>query len=147
MTTNGLLKNKNGFHINQKIQKAILAGIGATTSQGVIRKAAVGIYDDVQKIVRDLLVKLEQQGKLKTIEAKKIIKELQKKSDSEKIRIYKKLEKEGKTLFDTAKDIVLTPLAVASQVAKTVKSSKNTKSRSWSSKRSRSTRRRKSRLR
>ena len=122
MSHNGFFKSSK--ELNNKIKKAILTGIGATSSKEVIKKAAVGLYDDVQKITHNLLKELEEKGKLKTKETKKLILELQKKSEGEKVKIYKKLEKEGKGLFNTARELIITPIALASQVVKTVKKSK-----------------------
>ena len=121
MLTNGFLKNKNRLQV---IQKAILTGIGVTTSKEVIKKAAIGLYDDIQKIVQDLLTELEEQGKLKTKETKMLLKELQKKSQVEKERIYKKLQKDSKSLLKTAKDIVLTPIALAKEITELKKPTK-----------------------
>lgn len=106
------------------IQKAILTGIGVTASKDTIKKAAVGIYNDVQKITHRLLKELEQRGEIKTKEAKKIIKELQKKSDAEKTKIYKKLQKEGRTLLKSAREIILTPLSILKDTISTLKHNK-----------------------
>lgn len=130
MLTNGFFKNKNRLKI---IQKAIMAGIGVTTSKELIKKAAIGLYDDIQKIVKDLLGELEEQGKLKTKETKILITELQKKSEIEKIKIYNKLQKDSKNLFKTAKDIILAPVAIAKEISelsgsRNLKNSKKSKS-------------------
>ena len=135
MLTNGFLKNKVNFKVGQKIQKAILTGIGATTSKEVIKKAAIGLYDDVQKIIHDLLNQLERKGKLKAKETKRLIKEFQKKSEIEKPKIYKKLEKEGRSLLNTAKDIIVTPFAIAKSVTSSVKNSKRPKFKKGSTRR------------
>ena len=127
MLTNGFLKNKKTI---KSLQKALLTGLGIAGSKGIIIKAFTGIYDDVQKITRKLVQELEQQGQIKTKEAKKIIKELQKKSDEEKVKIYKRLQKDLKLIFTAAKDIVLTPINLIKETQKTqsnVKSKKGKK--------------------
>ena len=114
---NGFLKNKDKLKL---IQKAILTGIGATTSKETIKKAANGIYSDIQKIVRDLLKQLENSGEIKTKEARKIIKELQEKSETEKEKIYKKLQKEGKTLLKSIKEIIVIPSTLLKDITNTI---------------------------
>lgn len=129
MLTNGLLKNK--IKVSEKIQKAIMAGIGITTSKELIKRAAIGLYDDIQKVVSNLLSDLEERGEIKAKEAKKIINELEKKSDVEKERVYKQLQKESSHLLNSAKDMILTPIVFANRLKKIVKNQKNkTKKRS-----------------
>lgn len=123
MLTNGFLKNKNKLEV---LQKAIMTGIGVTTSKEVIKKAATHLYDDIQKIIKDLISDLEEKGKIKTKEAKILVKELQKKSDVEKEKIYKKLQKDGKHLLKTARDIMLMPVVLAKEL-KDFADSKNNK--------------------
>lgn len=122
MLTNGFLKNKNNLKF---IQKAILAGIGVTTSKELIKKAAIGLYDDIQKIVNNLLTELKERGEIKTKETKHIIRELQKKSEIEKTKISKKLKKDSRTLVNTAKGMILTPLMLANQLANKLKKTKS----------------------
>lgn len=132
MEKNNLLKNlTNNKDKIKLIQKAILTGIGVASSKETIKKAASGIYKDVQKIIKELLSDLEKSGEIKTIETKKILNELQKKSEIEKTKIYKKLQREGKTLISSAREIILTPVnllkdATATLNIKNIKS-KNTK--------------------
>ncbi len=114
--------------INQKeslrlIQKAIMTGIGATVSQERIKKVAYGIYDDIQKMVLDLVKDLEKKGEIKTQETKAIIKDLQKKSESEKAKIYKRLQKEGKSLIGLTKEIMLIPGTIMKEITSTLSSS------------------------
>ena len=127
MQSNGFLKNKNSLKF---VQKAILAGIGVTTSKELIKKAAVGLYDDIQKIVTDLLCELEERGEIKTIETKHLIKELQKKSEIEKAKISKKLKKDSKSLINVAKDMILTPLMLANKFANKLTKSQTVKTKS-----------------
>ena len=136
MQKNGyIIKNKDKI---QALQKAILAGIGATTSKELIRKAAIGMYDDAQAIVKELFNKLEQRGELKTKETKKLIKELQKESQSEKSKIYKQLQKDSKELLNNITNILLTPFTIAKKASEklsksnfkpTSKKKKNSKKR------------------
>ena len=121
---NNIIKNKDKLKL---IQKAILTGIGVAASKDSIKKAAKGIYNDVQKIVQNLLKELEESGEIKTNQTKKIIKELQKKSEVEKDRIYKKLQKEGKTLLKSAKEIILTPISVLKDATKSLDTLNKTK--------------------
>ena len=114
MLTNGFLKNKKNLKF---IQKAIMAGIGVTTSKELLKKAALDLYDDIQKVVSHLLGDLGARGEIKTKETQKLIKELQKKSDVEKGKITEKLQRDGKGLVNLAKEIILTPLVFANQVA------------------------------
>ena len=107
MTSNGALKNKNKI---QFIQKAILAGVGAAISKDTIRKAATTLYNDIQKEVHKLLDNLEEQGELKAEETKKVILELQKKSEIEKLKIYKELKKNTKPFLRAAENMLLTPI-------------------------------------
>lgn len=108
------------------IQKAILTAVGIAASQETIKKAAKGIYGDVQKIIKELLVELEKSGEIKAKETKEIITHLQKKSEAEKEKIYTKLKKEGKTILNSAREIILTPMSV---LKNTNSSSKTTKKR------------------
>ena len=115
---------KNNF-INQKgslrlIQKAIMTGIGATISQDKIKKVAYGIYDDIHKIVLDLIKDLERKGEIKANETKVIIKDLQKKSEVEKAKIYKRLQKEGKSLIGLTKEIILIPKTIMNEITETL---------------------------
>lgn len=126
MLTNGFFKSKDRFKV---VQKAIMAGIGATTSKEVIKKAAIGLYDDIQKVVHKLLIELEERGEVKAKETKKILNELQKKSEVEKTKIYKKLKKDSKGLLNTAKNIILTPIVIANQVAGGLKKPLKTKNK------------------
>lgn len=132
MLTNGFLKNKKKFKI---IQKAIMTGIGATTSQEIIKKAAAGLYDDIQKIVQNLLKELEVQGELKAKETKEILTKLQKKSDFEKSKVYKRLQKDLKVLITTAKDLILTPFIVLKDVKKFSGTAKEVKPKTKKAKR------------
>lgn len=115
MLGNGFLKNKKTI---QGLQKALLAGVGITSSRELITKAFTGLYDDVQKITRKLVKELEQQGQIKTKEAREIVKSLQKKSETEKAKIFKRLQKDFKLLINAAKDIVLTPISLIRKVQK-----------------------------
>ena len=115
---------KNNF-INKKdnlklLQKAIMAGIGVTTSKEKIKKAAYGIYDDIQKIVLALVKDLEKNGELKAKETKAIIKDLQKKSETEKVKIYRSLQKEGKNLINLTKEIMLIPKTIMKEITETL---------------------------
>lgn len=123
MLTNGFLKNKGGSKL---IQKAILAGIGVASSKELIKKAALGLYDDIQKVVTGLLVELEGRGEIKAKETKHIIKELQKQSEIEKSKISEKLKRGSKGLIKRAKDIILT-FKKSKAVFKKKKSSKKSK--------------------
>ncbi len=114
---NGFLNNKDKLKL---IQKAILTGIGATASKETIKKAASGIYGDVQKIVKDLLKQLEKSGEIKTKETRKIIKGLQEKSEVEKEKIYKKLQKEGKNLLKSVKEIAVIPRMLLKDITNTI---------------------------
>ena|SRR3989338_3622834 len=125
LSANNLL-NKDKIKL---IQKAILTGIGITASRERIKKAASGIYKDVQSIIIKLLKDLEESGEIKTIEAKHIIAQLQKKSESEKAKIFKKLQREGKILYKSAREIILTPFSILKGTAKTIKKANRTKSK------------------
>ncbi len=107
MTSNGFVKNKNKIKL---IQKAILTGVGAAISNETIRKAATTLYNDIQKEVHKLLDSLEEQGELKAKETKKLVLELQKKSEIEKLKIYKELRKNTKPFLRAAQNILMTPL-------------------------------------
>lgn len=109
MIKNGKPKNKDAFKM---IQKAIVTGIGIAASKEAIKKAASNLYDDIQGVVRGLLSELEHKGEIKTKQTKKIIKELQKKSEIEKIKIYKELQKDSKNLLKLAKNIILSPVSI-----------------------------------
>ena len=126
LSTNNLL-NKDKIKL---IQKAIITGIGITASRERIKKAASGIYKDVQSIITKLLKDQEESGEIKTKEARHIIKQLQKKSESEKAKIFKKLQKEGKILFKSAREIILTPLSILKDTAKSLKKVKNIRTKS-----------------
>lgn len=119
--TNNFITSKDKLKL---IQKAIITGIGATASQDSIKKAATGIYKDVQKIIFDLLIELEKRGKIKAKETQIILKELQQKSGIEKEKIYKKLQKEGKTLFKSAREIIMTPVEVLRDATTTLRQQK-----------------------
>jgi hypothetical protein len=125
LSANNLL-NKDKIKL---IQKAILTGIGITASREKIQKAASGIYKDVQSIIMKLLKDLEESGEIKTNQTKHIIAQLQKKSESEKAKIFRKLQKEGKTLYRSAREIILTPLSLLKGTAKTLKKASKTKSK------------------
>ena len=125
MLSNGFLKTKN---TQKLIQKAIMATVGVTTSKELIKKAALGLYDDIQNVAGNLLSELEERGEITTKHAKEIVKEIQKKSETEKAKMTKKLQKDSKYLLKRAKDIILTPIIIGNQIASTIaKSKKNTK--------------------
>ncbi len=107
MTSNGFVKHKNKIKL---IQKAILTGVGAAISKDTIRKAAATLYNDIQKEVHKLLDSLEEQGELKAKETKKLVLELQKKSEMEKLKIYKELRKNTKPFIKAAQEVLLTPM-------------------------------------
>ena len=117
LSINNSISNKDKLKL---IQKAVLTGIGVAASKESIKKAAAGIYKDVQQIVQNLLSELEESGEIKTQEAKNIIKQLQKKSELEKAKIYKKLQKEGKVLLKSVKEILKTPVSLLQEVTKSL---------------------------
>lgn len=133
MLKNGKLKSKDTMKM---IQKAIVTGIGIAASKEAIKKAASNLYDDIQETVHNLLAELEYKGEIKTKQTKKIIKELQKKSEVEKAKIYKELQKDSKNLLSLAKNIILSPLAALNKFSnkvtlnKTKKKAKKKKSKS-----------------
>ena len=107
MTTNGFVKNKSRIKL---VQKAILTGVGAAISNETIKKAATHLYNDIQKEVHKLLNNLEEQGELKAEETKKLILELQKKSEAEKLKLYKELRKNTKPFLKAAQNVLMTPI-------------------------------------
>ena len=107
MTSNGFVKSKNKIKL---IQKAILTGVGAAISNETIRKAAATLYNDIQKEVHKLLDNLEEQGELKAKETKKLVLELQRKSEVEKLKIYKELRKNTKPFLKAAENVLMTPI-------------------------------------
>ena len=107
MTSNGFVKSKNKIKL---IQKAILTGVGAAISNETIRKAATHLYNDIQKEVHKLLNNLESQGELKAEETKKLVLQLQRKSEAEKLKIYKELRKNTKPFLKAAQNVLMTPL-------------------------------------
>ena len=124
MTSNGYVKSKNKMKL---VQKAILAGVGAAVSNETIRKAATALYNDIQKEVHKLLNNLESQGELKAKETKKLVLELQKKSEAEKLKIYKELRKNTKPFLKAAQNVLMTPIKLIQDkvgISKNVKSSK-----------------------
>jgi len=116
MTSNGFVKNKNRIKL---IQKAILTGVGAAISNETIKKAATALYNDIQKEVHKLLNNLEEQGELKAKETKKLVLELQKKSEVEKLKIYKELRKNTKPFLKAAQNVLMTPLKLIQGKIKT----------------------------
>lgn len=107
------MKNNSSIKNNERmklIQKAILAGVGAAISRDTVRIAAATLYNDIQKEIKKLLSSLEQEGELKAQETKKLILELQKKSEAEKLKIYKELRKNTKPFLKAAEDVLLTPI-------------------------------------
>ena len=126
MTNNGALKNKSKI---QFIQKAILAGVGAAISKDTIRKAATTLYNDIQKEVHKLLDNLEEEGELKAEETKKVILELQKKSEIEKLKIYKELKRNTKPFLKAAENMLLTPIKLIQGKIKSTNHSKVKKSK------------------
>ncbi|MBI3590160.1 MAG: hypothetical protein HY094_02135 [Candidatus Melainabacteria bacterium] len=129
LLTNNFINSKDRLKL---IQKAILTGIGVAASKDSIKKAATGIYNDVQKIIKKLLTELEESGEIKTKETRKIIQKLQKKSEIEKAKIYKKLQKEGKTLLKSAREIISTPVAVLKEVTTSLDKNRTVKNRTYS---------------
>ena len=139
MRTNGFIKSKNKI---QLIQKAILTGVGAAISNETIKKAAAHLYNDIQKEVHKLLDNLEEQGELKAEETKKLVLELQKKSEVEKLKIYKELRKNTKPFLRAAENVLLTPIKLIQE--KVGMSNNHKKSRSKTTARHRIASRRKS---
>ena len=107
MTSNGFIKSKNKIKL---IQKAILTGVGAAISNETIKKAATHLYNDIQKEVKKLIVSLESKGELKAEETKKLVLELQRKSEAEKLKIYKELRKNTKPFLRAAENVLMTPI-------------------------------------
>lgn len=116
MTSNGFVKSKNRIKL---IQKAILTGVGAAISNETIKKAATALYNDIQKEVHKLLNNLEKQGELKAKETKKLVLELQRKSEAEKLKIYKELRKNTKPFLKAAQNVLMTPLKLIQGKIKT----------------------------
>ncbi len=92
------------------VQKALMAGIGVAISKETITKAACGIYEDVQLMVQKFVSELEGQGKLKTKETKKLLKEIEKKLSAEKSKAYKKLKTDSEDFLKQLKTNILTKL-------------------------------------
>jgi len=130
MKNNGFIKNNDKIKF---IQKAILAGVGAAISKDTIKKAAATLYNDIQKEVQKLLNNLEEQGELKAEETKKLILELQKKSEAEKLKIYKELRKNTKPFVKAAQNVLMTPLKLIQEKIKTTKVVKAKKTKKKSS--------------
>ena len=129
------MKNNGTVKTNGKIkfiQKAILTGVGVAISKETIKKAATHLYNDIQKEVHKLLDNLEEQGELKAKETKKLILELQRKSEEEKLKIYKELRKNTKPFIKAAENMLMTPLKL---IQEKVGVSKNHKVSKASSKR------------
>ncbi len=130
MKNNGFIKNNDKIKF---IQKAILAGVGAAISKDTIKKAAATLYNDIQKEVQKLLNNLEEQGELKAEETKKLILELQKKSEAVKLKIYKELRKNTKPFVKAAQNVLMTPLKLIQEKIKTTKVVKAKKTKKKSS--------------
>jgi len=111
---NGFLKNKTNLNL---IQKAVMTTVGATTSRELIKKAAIDLYDDIHEVVSNLVEELKERGEITAKHAKVLIKEIQKKSETEKAKMSKKLEKDSKVLLKRAKDMILTPIIIGNQIA------------------------------
>ena len=129
------MKNNGTVKTNGKIkfiQKAILTGVGVAISKETIKKAATHLYNDIQKEVHKLLDNLEEQGELKAKETKKLILELQRKSEEEKLKIYKELRKNTKPFIKAAENMLMTPLKL---IQEKVGVSKNHRGNKASSKR------------
>ena len=124
MTSNGYVKSKNKMKL---VQKAILAGVGAAVSNETIRKAATALYNDIQKEVHKLLNNLESQGELKAKETKKLVLELQKKSEAEKLKIYKELRKNTKPFLKAAQNVLMTPIKLIQDKVGMSKNGKSSK--------------------
>lgn len=119
MSSNGFFKNKG--KLSKNIHKAILATVGVTTSKELIKKTATNLFDDIQGLFGNLLEELKDRGEIKTKQAKKIIKELQSNSEVEKEEAYKQLKKSTDRLVKKARELIVTPIVLASKFAKTVK--------------------------
>ena len=115
MKNNGFVKSKDKIKF---IQKAILAGVGAAISKDTVRKAAVTLYNDIQKEVKKLIVSLESKGELKAEETKKLVLELQRKSEAEKLKIYKELRKNTKPFLRAAQNVLMTPVKLIQEQLK-----------------------------
>lgn len=126
MKSNGFIKSNDKVKF---IQKAILAGVGAAISKDTIKKAATHLYNDVQKEVQKLLVSLENEGELKAKETKKLILELQRKSEAEKLKIYKELRKNTKPFLQAAQNVLMTPLKLIQEKIKPVRTIKASKTK------------------
>lgn len=117
--SNGKIKSSD----NKKIlEKAILAGIGVASSKELVKKAIHGIYDDIQKILNELVDELEVKGELKTKETKDLLKQIQERSDKERKKLFKELKVDSKNLIDTAKEFILKPFTKTSTVKTKAKS-------------------------
>ncbi len=127
MEGNGVLKHGD----NKKLlQKALLAGIGVTTSRELIKKAIIGIYDDIQNILSDLIEELEKKGELKAKETKDLVKQIHKRSEEEKKKITKELKQNSKSLFDNLKGLILGSLPIKEEAVSASKPKASTKKRS-----------------
>lgn len=130
--SNGKVKSSD----NKKIlEKAILAGIGVASSKELVKKAIHGIYDDIQKILNELVDELEAKGELKTKETKDLLKQIHERSEKERKKIFKELKVDSKNLIDTAKDFILKPFTQTKQTQSKAKKS-NTKKANKSVKKS-----------
>ncbi len=111
------------------IQKTVMAGVGIVISKETLKKTALGIYEDLQSIIQNLIKELESQGKLKTKETKKLLQELQKKSEAEKAKIYKLLKINSKELFDQIKNTFSSKIPVYDIDTKTPSKRRKSKSK------------------
>lgn len=131
-------RNGNGFVKDDKrklLERAVMACVGVGTSKELIKKAVFGIYDDMQKIVSELIEELERNGELKTQETKELLEAIQSKSESEKKKIVKELKKTSKGLLESAKELILKPFSNQTVKQTIKKSAKIKKSKANSTKR------------
>ena len=133
MSSNGN-GNSNGLGSKEDkrkiLERAVMACIGVGTSKELIKKAVFGIYDDMQKIINELVEELEKNGELKTQETKEILEAIQNKSESEKKRIVKELKKTSKSLLESARELILKPFGNQTVKQRIKKSAKKSKAKS-----------------
>jgi predicted Zn-ribbon and HTH transcriptional regulator len=131
--------NGNGAGLGKKedkrkiLERAVMACIGVGTSKELIKKAVFGIYDDMQKIINELVEELEKNGELKTQETKELLEAIQNKSESEKKKIVSELRKTSKSLLESAKELILKPFSNQTVKQKLKKSVKKTSKKSKTS--------------
>lgn len=116
------MKNKNQILDSiQDAQKTLILKVNSIANNEEVKKTVRIAQDYGQKIAHNLAKELEKRGKITAQEAKKLMKEVNKRSGHDKAKLYKSIKHDSNELLLSMKNVVINSLALARKFAHTNK--------------------------